>query len=196
MNEIIYRPAQKSEASDIARYMTMASGGIYEFLLHDLLPGITPVQMLAREIEDEKAVHSYRYTHVAISDGNIVGISQSYPTPQNHIPEELEKEIPKERLEVLREVFNLRVEDSLYLNVLGVAANCRGQGIGKQLISIEKQKAKQLGFPNLSLFVVADNNGAIRLYEKQNFQEVKRVNIAPQPLFPHDSVILMNCQLD
>lgn len=196
MNEIIYRPAKQSESSDIAPYIIVATSGVIEFIFHNLAPDLSPLQIVVQQVENEEALFSYRYTHVAASNGNIVGISQSYPAVQNQITEEMERNIPRERLDMLQEVLTACVEGSLYLNILAVAANFRGQGIGKQLLAVEKQKAKQQGFSSLSLLVLTKNYNAIRLYQKQNFQEVKRIEIPPHPMLPDDDMILMNCQLD
>ena len=196
MTDIIYRPAEKSDASEIAPYIIMVGEGLFEFLFHDLVTDVTPLQMLVQEVERENNSLSYCHTYLAVNNGNIVGISQSCPSAEHRITEEMEGNLPKERLEVVREFFNLRVEDSLYINALATSANFRGQGIGKQMLAFQKQKAIQNGMSSLSLLVLTDNNNAIRFYERQNFHEVKRIKIAPQPLWSHDGMLLMKCPLD
>lgn len=195
-SKIIYRPAEKRDAPDIASYIEMASDGLIHFLYHDLVPDVTPVQMVTKEVEDKNNVFFYGNTHVAARDGKIIGIVNSYPAANNPTPEELEPYFPQERLELVQVIFNNRVEGSLLLNVLAVAAACRGQGIGTKLIEITKQKAKEQEFTSLSLIVWADNSNAKSLYQRQGFQEVKHIHVGEHPLLPHTGgVILMNCQL-
>lgn len=153
--------------------------------------------MVTKQVEDENMVFSYANTHVAVSDGKIIGIAHSYPAANHPTTKELEIYLPKERLELLQEVFNNPVEGSFFLNGLAVAATCRRQGIGTKLIEITTQKAKEQGFASLSLMVWADNSNARRLYQSQGFQSVKPIHVDWHPMLPHTGgVILMNCQLD
>ena len=196
MSKITYRPGEKRDAPEISSYIELAAGGIIEFLYHDLVPDVTPVQMLAKQVEDEKICFSYSNTHVAVRDRKIIGIANSYPAANNPTTKELEPYFPKERLDLLQETFNSPVEGSFFLNSLAVAAEYRRQGIGTKLMEITKQKAKERGFSSLSLTVWADNSDAISLYQGQGFGSVKSIHVGLHPMLPHnDGIILMNCQL-
>lgn len=62
-----------------------------------------------------------------------------------------------------------RPADELYLKTIGVAARCRGQGIGTRLVEHAEARARTNGCSAMSLLVMADNHGAIRLYQRLGF---------------------------
>ena len=64
---------------------------------------------------------------------------------------------------------------ALYLDRLGVNTACQGKGIGSLMLEKAKETAKVLEAEYLRLFVVDINVPAIRLYEKNGFQQVNGV---------------------
>jgi ribosomal protein S18 acetylase RimI-like enzyme len=167
-----------------------------EFLFHDLITGVTPVQIVAHSMESGKYPRSYKNTLVAYSGGKIVGMALSIPSESHRITEEMEEFIPAERLEHLRHFFSARVENSLLLDTLCVDEKFRSKGIGARLIDKTKEKAKEAGFDNLSLIVLADNTGAQRLYRRCGFEVVKNVDLKPHELIPHEGgCFLMKCEI-
>lgn len=62
-----------------------------------------------------------------------------------------------------------RPADELYLKTIGVAAGRRGQGVGTRLVEHAEARAGSLGCSAMSLLVMADNHGAIRLYQRLGF---------------------------
>jgi ribosomal protein S18 acetylase RimI-like enzyme len=53
---------------------------------------------------------------------------------------------------------------------IAVVPSKRGHGIGDALLRSLLDKARQAGYPSLSLSVDSRNDGAIRLYERHGFQ--------------------------
>jgi hypothetical protein len=56
-----YRPADKEDSARLAELINMASDGVVEYLFHDLIPGMTPVQVVAHNLENDslKATNSF-----------------------------------------------------------------------------------------------------------------------------------------
>jgi hypothetical protein len=58
--EIKYRPGEKQDCAKLAELINIASDGVVEYLFHDLVPGITPVQVIAHNLENDRSPHSYK----------------------------------------------------------------------------------------------------------------------------------------
>ena len=195
MIDISYRPARSTDAAAIAQLTMIAADGLVDFLLADLVPNTSSEELLSSLIAQEQGEASYRNTEVAVMVEQVIGIAQSYAATRHRITDEMRDFLPAERLEHLTDFFNSRVEDSWFLDTLAVAPAYQGQGIGRQLIERVKQQARDQGYPSVSLIAWADNQDAIRLYQRQEFQPVKSIQVTPHPLLPHSGAILFNCRL-
>ena len=194
--EVSFRKAQKEDCTVLAELVDIASGGVMEFMLHDLVAGVTPIQIMAHSMESDKYTRSFKNTFVAESGKKIVGMALSIPSESHRITEEMEAFIPAERLDHLKHFFSARVDNSLLLDTLCVDEKFRSKGIGARLIDMTKKKAREAGFDNLSLFVFADNTGAQRLYRRCGFEVVKNVDLKPHQLIPHEGgSYLMKCEI-
>jgi ribosomal protein S18 acetylase RimI-like enzyme len=194
--EILYRKGRKEDALFMAGLVRAAAGGVVEYLFHELVPGVTPVQAVASGLEREDGFHSYRNALVAVHQEAVVGVALAYPSRHHRVTPEMEKFFPKERLEHLRCFYEARVEESLYLDSLAVEPGFQRRGIGAGLIHGIQQKAKQMGIHAVSLMVFADNDAALQLYEKMGFELVQRVDLAPHALIPHEGgCLLLRCDV-
>ncbi len=78
-------------------------------------------------------------------------------------------------LRAVRMLFNLMLladepkPDEFVVDSLAVAQSCRGMGIGTVLLEQAEERARAMGKRTMSLGVIAENDGAIRLYERQGF---------------------------
>ncbi|MEA5533928.1 GNAT family N-acetyltransferase [Crocosphaera sp. XPORK-15E] len=196
MNNIIFRPAMPQDASAIVPLILAAGGGIFEFLLSDLLVDITLEELLISEIIKETGNLSYSKIEVAQINHKIVGLTNIYPAKDYGITEEMRQFLAPNKLDWLTDLFTRRVEDSLLLNILAVAPQYQRQGIGTKLINRVKEKAQSEEFSCLSLTVWTDNLAALQLYQRQGFQEVKPIQVNFHPLIPHHGGLkLMQCLL-
>lgn len=192
-----YREGKKEDCSVLAELVNTASEGIIEFLFHDLIPDMTPIQIIAHNMESDNYPRSYKSAIVAESNEKIVGIAISIPSHFHKINEEMKSFFPEERLEHLKHFYSARVENSLLLETLCVDEKFRGKGIGTKLISLTKKKAKESDFNILSLMVFADNMAAQRLYKRCGFEVAKIVDLNSHELIPHEGgCILMKCDLE
>ncbi len=193
LDEIIFREGRKEDSNRIAELDDIASEGALDFLFHGLIPGMTPVQVVANGLENDHYPHSYRSTIVAEKNGTIIGMSLSFPSEYHTITDELRNFLPADRLEHFRDFFSSRVEDSYFLDALCVEKKYRNRGIGRELIQRTINKAGKDGFKSISLIVFADNETALRLYKRIGFETVKHIDLKPHPLIPHEGgCLLMN----
>jgi ribosomal protein S18 acetylase RimI-like enzyme len=190
-----YGPAEKKDCMKLAEFINMASDGVVEYLFHDLVPGMTPVQVVAHNLENSNSPHSYKSTIVARDDADVVGMALSYPASYHHISDEMRSFFPADRLAHLSDFFASRVENSWYLDTLGVYEGHRGRGIGEKLISLTRERAVENGYKALSLIVFADNELAIPVYKRTGFEVVRKVALGGNEFIKHaDGSLLMNCE--
>ena len=62
--EIVLRAARPEDAAAVAELMLEAGGGLFEFLLEDLVPGKTPVDLLAMPPDRASCWHEQACQHV------------------------------------------------------------------------------------------------------------------------------------
>jgi ribosomal protein S18 acetylase RimI-like enzyme len=197
LNDCIFRPATPEDAPVIAQLTLLAADGLVDFLFDDLVPHCSNQELLCSMIMSETGEVSYRNVEVAVVNDRVVGMAQTYSAEKHRITEEMRAFFPQERLQLLEDFFNSRVEGSLFLDTLAISPPYQGQGIGSQLIARVQQKARNLGYPSVSLIAWTHNQSAIRLYQRQGFQPVKSIQIEPHPRLPHQQgAILFNCVLE
>jgi len=193
---IKYRPAEKADCEKLAELINMASGGIVEYLFHDLVSGMTPVQVVAQNLENENSPYSYRSAIVAAEGSDVLGMALSFPSSYHKITNTMINYFPSDRLEHLKHFYASRVEDSWLLDALCVIESHRRRGIGENLISLTKEKAVENGFNALSLTVFADNAFAIPFYKRTGFEIVERVELRGNDFIKHEGgCLLMNCEI-
>ena len=189
--DITYRTARKADCLPMAEMINIASGGVVEFLFHDLMPELTPVQMVAHNLENDHGSHTYKNVIVAETENRVVGMALSFPSLFHKITAEMRQYFPKDRLDHLSDFYASRVEDSLFLDALCVDQRLRRNGIGGKLISLTKQKAKQSGFDILSLIVFADNKEALSVYHRHGFEVIAPVKLNSHERIPHEGGCLL-----
>jgi len=191
-----YRSAEKEDSGKLAELINIASDGVVEYLFHDLVPGMTPVQVIAHNLENDNYPHSYRSAVVATEEADIVGMARSYPSSYHKVTDEMRGFFPADRLEHLSHFYSSRVENSWFLDTLCVVESHRKKGIGMELISLTKEMAVENGFNSLSLVVLADNTLAIPLYEGTGFEVVQKVELQGNQFIKHkDGCLLMKCEI-
>ena len=179
--EITYRMARPDDSSELARYMCIAGGGVYEFLFDNLIPFVTAVDVLSAGISGEHYPVSYRNCRVAAlgQDGEIVAAANVFPADRlkedNHVLSR------SERHSHIRPILELQDWGSMFLNSLAVSDAHRGSGIGARLLGWAEARTAEAGCDRLSLHVWADNIQAINFYKARHFVEVGVAEIPPHP---------------
>ena len=194
---ITYRTGRKEDCPKLAELVYIASDGVVEFLFHDLIAGVSPIQMVTHNLEKDTGYYTYKNTFVAEDDSGVIGVSFYYPAQYHVISDEMRSFFPADRIEHLEHILSGRVDDSLYIDTLCVDENFRGNGIGRELISLTRQKAIDQGFDSLSLIALADNTDAHRLYFRCGFEIVSSVEMEPHELIPHEGgAYLIRCPVE
>jgi ribosomal protein S18 acetylase RimI-like enzyme len=195
--EIKYRPGDKDECAQLAELINIASDGVVEYLFRDLVPGMTPVQVVAYGLEKDNYPHTYKSAIVATIKDDIVGMALSYPSSYHKITDEMRNFFPEDRLAHLSHFYSASVENSWYLDDLCVVEGYRRKGIGEKLISLTKEKAIENGHHTLSLIAFADNTLAIPVYKRTGFEIVKKVELQGNEFINHkDGCFLMKCEIN
>ena len=115
-----YRPAEKADSERIAELISLASDGVVDFLFHDLVPAMTPIQVVAHNLAQDHYPHSYQSAVVAQNGENIVGMALSYPSSYHQITAEMRAFFPAERLEHLDDFYSANIPRSWFLDALAV----------------------------------------------------------------------------
>ena len=195
--DITYRIAKKADCLRMAELINIASGGVVNFLFHDLMPEITPQQIVAHNLENDHGSHTYKNAIVAETENRVVGMALTFPALFHKITAEMRQYFPKDRLDHLSDFYASRVDDSLFLDALCVDQKLRRNGIGGKLISLTKKKAKQNGFKTLSLIVFADNTKALSVYHQHGFEVHASVELNSHERIPHeDGCLLMKSNIN
>lgn len=190
-----YRPAEKEDSMKLAELINIASDGVVEYLFHDLIPGMAPVQVVAHNLENDNYPHSYKSAIVAEAENGVVGMALTYPSSYHKITDEMRAFFPAERLARFEDFYAAHVEDSLFLDALGVDASYRRQGIGTKLVELTKEKTRKNGYEMLSLIVFADNAPALALYKSLGFEAVQEIRLEGNEFIPHQGgCVLLRCK--
>ncbi len=192
--EITYRVGKKEDSDQIAEMINAASDGIVEYLFHDLVPGMSPVEVVAYNLDNGAYPHICKSAVVACDGNNLVGMALSYPSSYHEITDEMRDFLPPERLEHFSAFYSSRVENTWFLDALCVLESHRKQSIGEKLILLTKENAIHNGYDALSLIVFADNAPAISVYERAGFEVVQKIELRGNEHIRHEGgCLLMRC---
>jgi len=174
----------------------MAGDGLYEFLLDDLIPGFTSMEVLKWTAGVLATPLSYKNCFVAVdsADNQIAGVINLFPA--DLLREQGHELITTRRWRFLEPVFGLQDWGSLFINSLAVGRHWRKNGIGGRLLDHASEQARSKGYDRISLHVWSENLNAIAFYEKRGFIPVGRVALPVHPQFPGKSgSVLMRCKI-
>jgi len=193
--EVDYRAALAADSRDIARFICIGGGGLYEFLFDDLVPLMSAVDFLTVGVWGEDYPISFRNCFVAVdrATGEVLGAANAFPTYD--LKEQKYALVPAERQNHIRALLQLQDWDSMFLNVLAVSEKCRGLGVGTRLLNWAQERAEAGGFDRLSLHVWVDNITAMNFYKARGFVEMGIAPVANHPRLPHTGSILMRLTL-
>lgn len=199
ISNLIIRKAKPKDAKIIADLVLLSSGGMVEFLLHDLIPRVSPLQMVEQKYAGEEMPFTYLCTWIAEINGKIVGILHAHSNDYNTLPDPDKDElIPYERLHyIVTPMFENPVKNSFYIQSIAVVSEFRGKGIGKKLLDFVKVAAKKERYDNITLHAWSDNQAAIKLYLREGYKIIRHIDIPRAPFMPHDGGMeLMQCEVN
>jgi ribosomal protein S18 acetylase RimI-like enzyme len=183
-----FRAATEEDHYELARLFRMASGGVAYYMWSRLAPkypGLTPLEIGTRRFAREEGNFSYRNCVVAEQDGAVIGMLFTFPIEEGQEADD-EPADP-----ILKPYEELEIPDSFYICALALFPKFRSRGLGTKMLSIARKQARERGFDTLSLLVFEQNEGALRLYERNGFKVVGRAPVVPHELIDHTGNVLL-----
>ena len=148
LDEITFRPAQRSEARMLAAFYSTSSDGVADYIWSKVAePGEGILDVGTRRYERENTVFSYENCIVANYKGVVVGMMGGFPM---HVDPDEEPESDP----VLAPYAKLEVDGSFYIAGIVVDSDYRSMGLGTALLDQAIERARQSGLDQLSAIVV------------------------------------------
>lgn len=162
------RRAVVGDAPLLAELVNFAGEGLPLYLWGKMAaPGENPWDVGRRRAARDEGSFSYRNASIIEHEGQAAGCLIGYEIPEQ--PEPIGPGIPA-MFVPMQELENL-APGSWYVNVLAVAPQFRGHGLGTKLLALADDIAGNLGKRRLSVIVADTNRGARRLYERCGYRE-------------------------
>jgi ribosomal protein S18 acetylase RimI-like enzyme len=179
------RLAEPSDIRTIGRFMLSAAAGLYDYLLGDLVDGLSTSDILALVIAEEGSAYFYGNALLASEGGRERGMSLAFPGAELGLPEAARTLVPSERLAAMDALIDTADAASLYLNSLAVDPAFGRRGVGRLLLETTAAMAVTRGFARMSLHVWTDNAPAMALYRSLGFEVSALIDMPPSPAFTH-----------
>ena len=173
---VLFRPAQRGDAREIARFFQITSEGGADYIWSLIAqPGEDLLEVGAARYAREGVNFSYENCLIAEHQGRVIGMMHSYV--MRHDPHAEPVTDP-----VLAPYADMEIPDTLYISSLALDEGWRNQGLGATFLQAAQARCEALGLKGLSLIDYAANTGARRFYERHGFHIVKTCQITPHPL--------------
>lgn len=174
---VLFRPAQRGDAREIARFFQITSEGGADYIWSLIAqPGEDLLEVGAARYAREGVNFSYENCLIAEHQGRVIGMMHSYV--MRHDPHAEPVTDP-----VLAPYADMEIPDTLYISSLALDEGWRNQGLGATFLQAAQARCDALGLDGLSLIDYAANTGARRFYERHGFHIVKTCQITSHPLF-------------
>ncbi|HVY42402.1 MAG TPA: GNAT family N-acetyltransferase [Hyphomicrobiaceae bacterium] len=161
------RRAVLADAPVLATLVNYAGEGLPLYLWEKMaVPGETAWEVGSKRAARDTGSFSYRNAIVVEHDSKCVGCLIGYEIPDN--PSAIGPEMPA-MFVPLQELENL-APATWYVNVLAVAPELRGKGLGSKLLHAADETGHALGKRGMSVVVSDANVGAHRLYERHGYR--------------------------
>ena len=185
-----FRQAAIGDVRHLARFAIMAHGGINEALYDGLVPGQSIERILEPKFSESSATGFYENHWIDEQDGRVAGGMHAFPFDnwENNTPD---PRVPEERYAVLQPFNDLPAHGTYYVHALSTYPEFCRRGIAWSLLSLACEHAKEAAFTNISLYIFADNAGALALYEKMGFKVVGREPVVEHPLLRYTGEVCL-----
>ncbi len=189
-SEVTFRPATRRDSHEIAELFRIASGGVAEYVWSTLAseyPGLTPLEIGTRRYARDEDAFSYKNCTVAELGGGVIGMLHAFPMDGGPAPEKAGEPMDP----VLEPYAKLEVPGSYYISGMAVFPEYRGKGLGARMLKIAKQEARKRQCRQVSLLVFEQNEGAIKLYERNGFGIVDLAPVVPHEFIRYTGEVLL-----
>lgn len=127
----------------------------------------------------EKAI-TYNIGYYYIEDDTVLGVVllSKKGIPHLTIDAEIRKRIGFLKGWLLKLYFTITPlkKDELCLQMISVSSKARGKGIGKKMLDYLEAYAKSDGSSQITLDVIDNNLGALKLYEREGYLVTRHIN--------------------
>ncbi|HTJ59254.1 MAG TPA: GNAT family N-acetyltransferase [Devosiaceae bacterium] len=178
--DVSIRPARKSDASDIALLVNIAThGGIAQGWANreEAAGTYDPIEVGRQQVLADDETINWRNATMAEIDGEVAGMLLGYPEPEDG------RSLPDDIPAFLLPLYELEAEAAghWFISMLGVYVPWRSHGVGSKLLEIAEGKRLDTGRRGLALISDDTNEAARRLYERRGF---KVTSTRPKVKFP------------
>lgn len=171
-----FRPAQSSDAQDIARFFQLTSEGMADYIWSTLAaPGESLLSVGTARYARDHGDFSFKNCLMATDEERVVGMMHSYPLYAT-------AGRPSETDPVLAPYADMEVPNTLYISSLALDEGWRNRGLGLEFLRHAQQRADNAGLDGLCLIDYQANHGARRFYERHGFRIVKTCQIVAHPM--------------
>ena len=184
------RQAIAGDTRHLAQFAIMAHGGCNEALYDGLFPHQSIESVIEPGYSRSGTTTFYKNHWIAAESGQVAGGMHAFafdvwaddpPDPR----------IPEEHYAVLQPFANLPASGTYHVNALSVYPEFCRKGIGASLLSLACEHGREKGFAEISLYVFAQNVGAVALYEKSGFKIVGREPVVEHPCLRYTGEIFL-----
>ena len=188
------RRATADDIPHLARFAIEAYGGFNEALYDGLAPDQSLESLLHPQFARPNTTPFYENHWIAMNDDRVASGMHAFPWedlatfPRDPL-------VPEARHVMVEGLMpDLPAPGTYYIHVLTVYPEFHRRGIASILLSLALKQTAEKGFAECSLYVFAENVGAVALYEKHGFKETGRGPVTEHPLlyYTGDS-LLMTC---
>ncbi|MDR2725564.1 MAG: GNAT family N-acetyltransferase [Candidatus Adiutrix sp.] len=180
--EFNFRRAGLADSGTIASIVAEVSDGLVEELLGGLFPGLGSSDILSLAFGLGEGVYKAANVVLAEDAEEPRGLLFAYPSVQQGLPALAGKYLTPARLTRLENVLTASVPDTLWVNTLWVAENCRGRGLGGALLELAEGWAEQEALNGVSLYAWAAAKQSLEFYERCGFSVVRAVPASEPPV--------------
>ena len=183
------RSATKQDCRAIAELALMAGEGIPAyFWAQTKRTGQTIEEVGAQYAASETDNFSFRNVQVAIIDRQIAGMLLAY-----RLPAAGDADDPADYPDFIRPLIELEqcVPESFYINMLATYPDYRKRAVGSTLMEHANKLAARAGCEQLSVEVFAQNDGALRLYQRLGYLIAETCQVIPHPCHPYTGDLVL-----
>jgi ribosomal protein S18 acetylase RimI-like enzyme len=182
--ELRFRPARIADASALAVLVDIAGEGMPAHMWGGLArPGQSILELGRERARRDEGGFSWRNATIAETGDEVAGCLVGY-----RLDDPYDLSILAELPQLVRPLVELEAEapGSWYVNVLATFPEFRGRGIGRELLGIAEEKARETQAPSLSVIVARGNEGAARLYARCGYIEKASRPLIAFPGYKHE----------
>lgn len=187
---VVIRFGNAGDIEAIASLISMAGSGLFEFLLDDLVPGLSAADFLKYAVSDSNSPFNYSNAVLAEVDNEVLGLALCYPGENFGLPWVVHRLVPSRRLEKIQSLLDSKLDGSLYLNSLAVIEGAQRMGVGRKLLGCVEELSRELSFDTVTLHVWDWNEAALELYHNVGLKTVRLINIDRDERLPSEGGML------